>query len=309
MRGRIATDDKVRKFKVHGPSACNCCKTHHEENTQHLFVDGDLAQLWIKFGNYCGIKIHTGSIRAMVMQWWMTKTNNKIQETMHQCLPTILCWEIWKSRCNARFEGIKASTYRIIERVTWLMTLILNKQFPCLNFAGNWKELCIKIERVNLVLNIKFIKWREPPDNYLKLNTDGCSKGNPGEAGGGGLAILKGLQWCATNLLHNVIIETDSMIMADMIKGKNVMMWQMQDIVMQITKIMKEGNFQINHCFREANSVADALANIGVTEKHEAFFTSACCLPRQVKVALKNDQDGLPNIRIRVRKGHFTFLT
>ncbi|KAH0742301.1 hypothetical protein KY290_035344 [Solanum tuberosum] len=128
-----------------------------------------------------------GSIRAMVMQWWMTKTNNKIQETMHQCLPTILCWEIWKSRCNARFEGIKASTYRIIERVTWLMTLILNKQFPCLNFAGNWKELCIKIERVNLVLNIKFIKWREPPDNYLKLNTDGCSKGNPGEAGGGGI--------------------------------------------------------------------------------------------------------------------------
>lgn len=40
MRGRIATDDKVRKFKVHGPSACNCCKTHHEENIQHLFVDG-----------------------------------------------------------------------------------------------------------------------------------------------------------------------------------------------------------------------------------------------------------------------------
>ncbi|KAH0748058.1 hypothetical protein KY290_027290 [Solanum tuberosum] len=255
---------------------------------------------------------------------------------MHQCLPTILCWEIWKSRCNARFEGIKASTYRIIERVTWLMTLILNKQFPCLNFAGNWKELCIKIERVNPVLNIKFIKWREPLDNYLKLNTDGCSKGNPGEAGGGGilrdhqgninmafqtyfgncsnnmaegLAILRGLQWCATNLLHNVIIETDSMIMVDMIKGKNVMMWQMQDIVMQITKIMKEGNFQINHCFREANSVADALANIGVTEKHEAFFTSTCCLPRQVKVALKNDQDGLPNIRIRVRKGHFNFLT
>ncbi|KAH0724103.1 hypothetical protein KY290_023795 [Solanum tuberosum] len=52
---------------------------------------------------------------------------------------------------------------------------------------GNWKELCIKIERVNPVLNIKFIKWREPLDNYLKLNTDGCSKGNPGEAGGGGI--------------------------------------------------------------------------------------------------------------------------
>ncbi|KAH0734227.1 hypothetical protein KY285_009934 [Solanum tuberosum] len=52
---------------------------------------------------------------------------------------------------------------------------------------GNLKELCTKIERANPVLNINFIKWREPHDNYLKLNTDGCSEGSPGEAGGGGI--------------------------------------------------------------------------------------------------------------------------
>ena len=29
------------------------------------------------------------------------------------------------------------------------------------------------------------IKWIQPPHNVLKLNTDGCSKGNPGISGGG----------------------------------------------------------------------------------------------------------------------------
>ncbi|KAM3217361.1 hypothetical protein P3L10_026804 [Capsicum annuum] len=169
-----------------------------------------------------------------------------------------------------------------------------------------------------------------PPKNYLKLNTDGCLKGNLGEAGGGGilrdhqgnismafqsyfgncsnnmdegLAILKGLQWCATNHVQNVIIEADSMIVIDMIKSKNIMVWQMQDIVKQIRKIMKDGNFQINYYFREANGVVDTLANNGVKEKHEAFFTEAFSLPRHVRVALKNDQDGLPNI------GYFNFST
>ncbi|XP_015170859.1 uncharacterized protein [Solanum tuberosum] len=201
----------------------------------------------------------------MVMQWWMTKTNNKIQETMHQMSSYYIYCAGRYGKTDALLD-LKALRRPPIELLSRL--------------HGNSKELCTKIERVNPVLNINFIKWRKPPDNYLKLNTDGCSKGNPGEAGGGGilrdhqgninmafqtyfgncsnnmaegLAILKGLQWCVTNHLHNVIIKTNFMIM----KGKNVMMWQMQDIVMQIIKIMKEDNFQINHCFRE---VADALA-------------------------------------------------
>ncbi|PHT75383.1 hypothetical protein T459_18905 [Capsicum annuum] len=33
-----------------------------------------------------------------------------------------------------------------------------------------------------------------------------------------GLAIMKGLQWCATNHFHNVIVESDSMIMVNMIR-------------------------------------------------------------------------------------------
>lgn len=33
----------------------------------------------------------------------------------------------------------------------------------------------------------KYIRWTHPREGWLKLNTDGASKGNPGNAGAGGL--------------------------------------------------------------------------------------------------------------------------
>ncbi|KAH0717425.1 hypothetical protein KY285_013456 [Solanum tuberosum] len=54
-------------------------------------------------------------------------------------------------------------------------------------------------------------------------------------------------------------------------------------------QIMKTSNFRITHCFKEANEVADLLANVRVMVKHDTFFTEVFCLPRQVEVALKND--------------------
>jgi len=32
-----------------------------------------------------------------------------------------------------------------------------------------------------------FIGWRYPPIDWVKVNVDGCSKGNPGVAGAGGV--------------------------------------------------------------------------------------------------------------------------
>lgn len=118
-----------------------------------------------------------------------------------------------------------------------------------------------------------------------------------------GLAILKDIQWYATNHIQNVIIEIESMIVFDMIKSKNTMIWKMQDIVKQIKKILKmETSRLITALQIKENIISDALANNGVTKKHEAFFTEALPLPQHVRAALKNDQDDLPNIKISVRK-------
>lgn len=95
-----------------------------------------------------------------------------------------------------------------------------------------------KLTRTKRILKIIPIKWAKPPD--YKLNTNGCSKGNPGTSGAGrylrdhngnlvmtfrsflgnctnnfaeASAILIGMNWCINNGVLNVIIESDSMIL------------------------------------------------------------------------------------------------
>ncbi|KAF3659446.1 hypothetical protein FXO37_13978 [Capsicum annuum] len=187
LRSRISTDENVRRFKVHGPSMCNCCISHQEESIQHLFVEGDIARLWKTFGNSCGIKFNNGSIRTVVMQWWLTKTKNKIQETMYQCLPTVFCWEIWK-RVDAMLDlkEIKSPLTELWNR--WLFGERQQVGEFLRDYQGN---------------------MRMAFHAYLGVCSNNMAEG---------LAIMKGLQWCATNHFHNVIVESDSMIMVNMIR-------------------------------------------------------------------------------------------
>lgn len=46
-------------------------------------------------------------------------------------------------------------------------------------------EVSATAKKVKQSLLIKRLKWDKPEFFELKLNIDGCSKGNPGQAGGG----------------------------------------------------------------------------------------------------------------------------
>jgi len=102
--------------------------------------------------------------------------------------------------------------------------------------------------------------------------------------------------------MMTVIIETDYMILVNFIKGDTKVLWPLRE---KITQLLTRGGFHTKFCYREDNCVADALANIGVKEKQEIFFTEVISLPRQSKAILKNDQDLHTNFRIRTKKDQF----
>ena len=137
------------------------------------------------------------------------------------------------------------------------------------------------------------IGWKYPADGWIKLNVDGCSKGNPGLAGAGGVirdhigtwiggfarnigvcssmtaelwAIYSGLQLVWDKGFRKVVLESDSRVVVGLINGESVRVDRNYNILMQIKNMLgRDWEVVIVHVYREANCVADWLANFGLT--------------------------------------------
>ena len=137
---------------------------------------------------------------------------------------------------------------------------------------------------------------RNHKDKCHYLYFDGASKGNPGEAGSGWVilnkdtevdqgskylgvqtnnfaeytALMEGLQ-AATKLNVEVLhIRGDSLLVVNQInkkfKAKNQ---ALKKILSQIRTLLAEiQQWDIKHVYREANSRADELANLGISKTH-----------------------------------------
>lgn len=149
IHNKLTTDDNVQKLKVNLSSICYCCRDHKQETINHLFCDSQAAkQVWSYYGNTCGINVRYGDIKQIVMCWWMHKFENNVHKTTLQCPPIIICWELWKSRCKARFENILMTSKFIIQQTYKYMHLLLTTTWPKLVLPANWIDMYNMIERL-----------------------------------------------------------------------------------------------------------------------------------------------------------------
>ncbi|XP_057997723.1 uncharacterized protein LOC131176672, partial [Hevea brasiliensis] len=87
--------------------------------------------------------------------------------------------------------------------------------------------------------SVSLVHWYPPGKGWIRLHTDGASGGNPGKAGGGGVF------------------------------GDHLGLWLSGFFRMSLVNqyrqfLLRSWEIKLPHCFREANSVADRLANIAV---------------------------------------------
>ncbi|WMV30190.1 hypothetical protein MTR67_023575 [Solanum verrucosum] len=102
---------------------------------------------------------------------------------------------------------------------------------------ATWHEMIKIIELCKQDIRIWQISWEKPPQNILKLNTDGSAHNNPGKIGGEGilrdhrgelvyafsipfgngsnnqaepLAISHGIEWCLQHGYKKILLEVDS---------------------------------------------------------------------------------------------------
>ena len=159
----------------------------------------------------------------------------------------------------------------------------------------------------------------------MTLNTDGCSKENPGKSGRGGvlrdsngqlivtfsaflgeqsslkaevLALLIGLRLCGERGIVSTFVQVDFAILVAILQRRCICPWLIQREVERIWQ-MVVGIDRSSHCVRETNVVVDILANVGVLHSHANIYIyqSMQDVPSLAREEMRLNSLGVPSIR------------
>ena len=145
----------------------------------------------------------------------------------------------------------------------------------------------IHITPTTIQTSVCFVMWTPPQPRHLKLNVDGVSTSNPGQAGRRGIlldhrgciifaflhfydvqtniaaeamAIRDGLLLCEARDLRDIVLESDSRVLVDMLRSGHCTHWQLKSVWIDIMRCQTRLR-AVSHQFREGNQTADALAS------------------------------------------------
>ncbi|XP_059285202.1 uncharacterized protein LOC132038567 [Lycium ferocissimum] len=195
-------------------------------------------------------------------------------------------------------------------------------------FPSNLPAMIQYLEEIRPRIRYQFIYWDPPPDGMIKCNIDGASKGNPGRSSYGYclrnslgdliyvegkeihettnmeaevMAIKEAIYHCVANNIQEVLVETDSMVMKNIIEGTWEIPWQLIVIVEDIKHLITMCEVKFQHVKREGNSLADYIANQAIL-LGSVEYKQYTDLPSQGRRLLNLDKQHYPNIRSRTLK-------
>ncbi|XP_070046188.1 uncharacterized protein [Nicotiana tomentosiformis] len=291
---------------------CHCRAQPKDESIEHVFISREIATQCLTTG---------GAIKE--------KRDYKEETTI--ILPNLICWELWKARCSYVYGNRRTNRSRICQQVLYLLKNDLKRLDERVDISWTWEKLWKEMEIITPVLSCRPVIWDKPPDNWLKINSDGSSNILKRRAGIGGIVrnrngqlivtYVQNVQFCTNNSVEvhaascgmklckdlnfgNIILEMDSLIVVNMIKGKYKVPWELMDKMETLKDMLQQLQAQVVHCYREGNAVADALSKIGAESQHEnaMLYGTMKDLPREVRGLFRMDIIQLPTFRIRQKK-------
>eukprot|EP00253_Pinus_taeda_P033746 PITA_33746 len=311
---KILTWDKLQKKGFSGPSRCYLCK--RETKTQeHLLINcGYARNLWREVGRlFCKLEKYLKETNEVIFLWQKEKFQCRVVRRAWDLIAGFVLWMVWKERNRRIFQNKVKNSEKIWKRVVNLTReTILVKKWDMEDWKTDQGEEQI-LQNLNLKYEMVHNKQSErinarhqshdkfvyPKDNFIKLNFDGASKGNPGNAGFGGIfhdnqgntrwiyaewggemtnneaelwVVQQGLRIVIHNGYKNLEIEGDSQMAIEILKKPNnknnweqvTNSWRTAGIIQEIAELMKGVEYNIfKHVKRNGNRAADFLANWG----------------------------------------------
>lgn len=226
-------------------------------------------------------------LHRAIVKCWTVKVVPRLEPIL-QAVPAVIIWELWKRR-NSSKHGEAISVNRVIYQASSVLQSIIQVTKPTmLNVPHKWTELLRRME--NHTPDLKFTKvlWEFLASGWIKVNTYGASKGNPGRSSIGFVlrdeegdvmyargkeihettnneaeawAILEGLSYCVHQQYTQVLIQTDSKLLKNVLDGLWIAPWNVTEIVEEINVLRHRCTVTFTHILREGNRLADYLAN------------------------------------------------
>nr|XP_016466227.1 PREDICTED: uncharacterized protein LOC107788988 [Nicotiana tabacum] len=254
-KGKLPFDDYVRILRYFMPSKC-------------INMEGLLMQ-------------------QTILKCWAAQVVPRLKSIL-QALPLIIVWELWK-RKNSYKYGEAVTVSRVIYQISsTLQDLVRLRKSSLQNVPHKWPDLLHVMEHYMQKLKVTKVLWELPEQYWVKVNTDGTSRGNSRRSYFGfvlrdeygdilhahgkeihegtnteaeAVAMLEALKYCVQHGYTHFILQTDSMMLKNVVEGIWVVPWIIATQVEEIKDIMGKYNIRISHIMRESNKLADYLAN------------------------------------------------
>ncbi|XP_019242654.1 PREDICTED: uncharacterized protein LOC109222796 [Nicotiana attenuata] len=219
-RSRLPLDDFFRRLGYLMASKCWCCAEPREETTQHLFFTSYATdKVWKYYLGHAGIPINGITFHQAIVKCWTAYVVPRLKPIM-QALPSSLI--------KVRKPSIQYIPHR-------------------------WPEMIKMMEQYTPKLKYTKVLWELPDHGWIKVNTDGASKGNPGRSSIGFVlrnevgdviyacgkeiheasntvaeakAIYEALRFCVQHDYILIDLHTDSMLLKNLITGEWKPPWQ-----------------------------------------------------------------------------------
>lgn len=239
---------------------------------------------------------------------WMYGNLKERSDSERRSWPTLFAltvWWGWKWRCGYVF----GEDSRCRDRVKFLKSAVAEVEAAHLAANGDARE-DVLVERM--------IAWRKPAEGWVTMNTDGASHGNPGQATAGGVIRDEHGSWlvgfalnigvCSAPLAElwgvyyglvvawergwrRVRLEVDSALVVGFLQSGIGDSHPLAFLVRLCHGfISKDWIVRITHVYREANRLADGLANYAFTLPFGFLLLDSC--PEHVSSILLEDVMG-----------------
>ncbi|XP_019225233.1 PREDICTED: uncharacterized protein LOC109206828 [Nicotiana attenuata] len=235
--------------------------------------------VWKYFLPRARIVLQDLTLHQAITKCWNTPVVPRIKPIM-QALPACIVLELWKKRNSLKY-GEAVSVNRVIYQVSTALQSLVQVQKPGLQVPHKWSNLLYMLEQYTPRLKYEKVLWELPMEGWIKVNTDGASRGNPGRSAIGfclrdqagdlkyaqgkeitegsnnkaeAEAIVEALRICRAMNYNHIWLQTDSLLLKNIIEGSWKPPWCIMEQIEEIMKLKENFNNKVSHIFREGNS-------------------------------------------------------